>query len=218
LRQDAKVALFDAIYFLCATASAREVAYQTIIVGELLKHGQADHHQRQGHVHNPENKLTLTMLGAFAEFERAKIIERTSRGRLHRLRMGELRQYRPPHFWIRVLRKTPTSPAALVINEEQRWWSGRSSRCLRVTILDLSRYRAGSKDAGVPTRAGRARWNMDQVKFMLKNETYAGTRHYNRITAAKGAGPEGAKLIKGQVGVPGSPRVDSGQGARHRPA
>ena len=30
---------------------------------------------------NPENKLTLTMLGAFSEFERAKIIERTTRGR-----------------------------------------------------------------------------------------------------------------------------------------
>jgi hypothetical protein len=36
------------------------------------------------------DKLTLTMLGAFAEFERAKIIERTTRGRLHRLRMGEM--------------------------------------------------------------------------------------------------------------------------------
>jgi hypothetical protein len=30
------------------------------------------------------------MLGAFPEFERAKIIERTTRGRLHWLRHGEL--------------------------------------------------------------------------------------------------------------------------------
>jgi DNA invertase Pin-like site-specific DNA recombinase len=29
-----------------------------------------------------------TMLGAFAEFERPKIMERTTRARLHRLRMG----------------------------------------------------------------------------------------------------------------------------------
>jgi hypothetical protein len=29
-------------------------------------------------------------LGAVAELERAKIIERTTRGRLHRLRMGEM--------------------------------------------------------------------------------------------------------------------------------
>jgi site-specific DNA recombinase len=39
LRQDAKTALFDAIYFLCADRIAREVAYQTIVVGELLKYG-----------------------------------------------------------------------------------------------------------------------------------------------------------------------------------
>jgi len=35
MRRDAKLALFDAIYFLCADRIAREVAYQTIIVGEL---------------------------------------------------------------------------------------------------------------------------------------------------------------------------------------
>jgi hypothetical protein len=33
---------------------------------------------------------------------------------------------------------------------------------------------------------------------MLKNETYAGTRYYNRITVAKEAVREGAKLIKGR--------------------
>jgi len=40
MRLDAKLALFDAIYFLCADRIAREVAYQTIIVSELLKHGK----------------------------------------------------------------------------------------------------------------------------------------------------------------------------------
>src|SRR5260370_18923562 len=34
MRQDAKIALFDTIYFLCADRIAYEVAYQTIIVGE----------------------------------------------------------------------------------------------------------------------------------------------------------------------------------------
>ena len=35
-------------------------------------------------------RRTLLPLGAVAELERAKIIERTTRGRLHRLRMGEM--------------------------------------------------------------------------------------------------------------------------------
>jgi hypothetical protein len=50
-------------------------------------------------VQNPENKLTLTMLGAFSEFERAKIIERTTRGRLHRLRgLGFMSGWSPNLF------------------------------------------------------------------------------------------------------------------------
>ena len=44
--------------------------------------------QWRGHFWPP--RRTLLPLGAVAELERAKIIERTTRGRLHRLRMGEL--------------------------------------------------------------------------------------------------------------------------------
>src|SRR6516164_4635227 len=40
LRADLKTDLFDTVYFLCADRIARAVAYQTIIVDELLKHGK----------------------------------------------------------------------------------------------------------------------------------------------------------------------------------
>jgi site-specific DNA recombinase len=40
LRADLKTDLFDTVHFLAADRSARAVAYQTIIVDELLKHGK----------------------------------------------------------------------------------------------------------------------------------------------------------------------------------
>jgi DNA invertase Pin-like site-specific DNA recombinase len=40
LRQDLKTNLFETIYFLNTDRIARDVAYQTIIIGELLKHGK----------------------------------------------------------------------------------------------------------------------------------------------------------------------------------
>jgi site-specific DNA recombinase len=40
LRADVKKDGFDAIYFLNTDRIARDVAYQTIIIGELLKHGK----------------------------------------------------------------------------------------------------------------------------------------------------------------------------------
>ena len=40
LRTDVRTPLFDAVYFLDTDRIARDVAYQTIILGELLKYGK----------------------------------------------------------------------------------------------------------------------------------------------------------------------------------
>jgi DNA invertase Pin-like site-specific DNA recombinase len=109
MRADLKTDRFDRIYFLAADRIAREVEYQRIIVGELLKHGKQITINGKDYVQNPENKLTLTMLGAFAEFEQAKIIERTTRGRLHRLRMGD-EQQRASHIWLPLRKEDFDSP------------------------------------------------------------------------------------------------------------
>jgi site-specific DNA recombinase len=81
------------VYFLDTDRIARDVAYQTIILGELLKYGKQIIIKGRDYVNNPENKFTVTVLGAVAELERAKIIERTTRGRLHRLRMGAMVEF-----------------------------------------------------------------------------------------------------------------------------
>jgi site-specific DNA recombinase len=150
------------------------------------------------YVHNPENKLTLTMLGAFAEFERAKIIERTTRGRLHRLRLGEMSSNGHRIYGYDYVRKTPTAPCALVINEEQAVVVRSIFEMFASGNFGLVTISRCLEERRVATRTGRERWHMDQVKFMLKNETYAGTRYFNRITAATDASREGKKLIKGR--------------------
>ena len=119
LRRDIKTHLFDAVYFLDTDRIARDVAYQTIILGELIKHGKRIIIKGKDYVNNPENKFTVTVLGAVAELERAKIIERTTRGRLHRLRMGELSSNGHRIYGYHYVKKSPAAPAALVVNEEQ---------------------------------------------------------------------------------------------------
>ena len=47
------------------------MAYQTIIVDELLKHGKKIIIAGKDYEANPENKFALTVMGAAAEFERA---------------------------------------------------------------------------------------------------------------------------------------------------
>jgi Resolvase, N terminal domain len=65
MRADLKADRFDRIYFLAADRIAREVEYQRIIVGELLKHGKQITINGKDYEQNPENKLTLTMPSPF---------------------------------------------------------------------------------------------------------------------------------------------------------
>jgi site-specific DNA recombinase len=66
MRADLKTDLFDTIYFLAADRIAREVEYQRIIVGELLKHGKQITINGKDYQQNPENKLTLTTVADIA--------------------------------------------------------------------------------------------------------------------------------------------------------
>jgi site-specific DNA recombinase len=198
MRADLKTDRFDRIYFLAADRIAREVEYQRIIVGELLKHGKQITINGKDYVQNPENKLTLTMLGAFAEFERAKIIERTTRGRLHRLRMGEMSSNGHRIYGYDYIRRTVDAPATLAINDEQAavvrsiFEMFASGNFGLVTIVrHLERQR-------IPTCGGKTRWDNDRIKTMLQNETYAGIRYFNRMTRVKNGDQQGKKLVRGQ--------------------
>jgi site-specific DNA recombinase len=167
-------------------------------VGEPLKHGKQIAINGKDYEQNPENKLTLTMLGAFAEFERAKIIERATRGRLHRLRMGEMRSNGHRIYGYHYVKKTSSAPATLAINEEQaavvrsifEMFASKAFGLIRIV-----RYLEANR---IPTCSGNTRWDNDRIKMMLRNETYAGVRYFNRMTRVKKGDREGKKLIRGQ--------------------
>jgi site-specific DNA recombinase len=67
---------FDVVYFLCADRIAREAIHQNIIVAELAKHKKRIVISGKEHEENPEHKLTLQVLGAVSEFERAPSLEK----------------------------------------------------------------------------------------------------------------------------------------------
>ncbi len=116
LRDDLKTNLFETIYFLNSDRIARDVTYQNIIIAEILKAKKQIIINGKDYVHNPENKFTLTVLGAVAELERAKIIERVSRGKQLRLAQGELLGGGTNTLGYDFTRRTPSSPAKFTIN------------------------------------------------------------------------------------------------------
>jgi site-specific DNA recombinase len=198
MRADAKTDVFDAIYFLDTDRIARDVAYQTIIIAELIKHDKQIIIKGKDYVNNPENKFTVTVLGAVAELERAKIIERTTRGRLHRLRLGELASGGNGIFGYDYIAKTADASAALVVNQEQAVVVRSMFEMFASGNFGLVTISRSLEERGIPTQKGRRLWDSDRVKTILKNETYSGTRYYNRMTFATEANRKGKQLIKGK--------------------
>jgi DNA invertase Pin-like site-specific DNA recombinase len=180
MREAVKTDAFDAVYFLCADRIARDAVHQNIIIGELLQHKKRIVIGGKDYEENPENRFALTVLGAVAEFERAKITERTMRGRMHRLRAGILAGGAATIYGYTYLRRTPTSAPALVINEEQAaivrfifetYASGNYSTAAIGRMLE---------GRGVPTYRGGRFSEHGRIINMLKNPTYTGIRYFNR--------------------------------------
>jgi DNA invertase Pin-like site-specific DNA recombinase len=130
LRKDLKTDLFDVIYFLEADRIARELTIQTIIIEEILKHQKQLIIKGKDFVKNPENQFTLQILGAVSEFEHAKILERTTRGKQHRLAQGFLPRLRREPLRLR-LHPAHTSFTCAVRNQRSRS-SGSAVRVLGI--------------------------------------------------------------------------------------
>ena len=181
MRKDLKTNVFDVIYFHAADRIAREVTIQTIIIEEILKHRKQLIINGKDYVKNPENHFTLQILGSVAEFERAKIIERTTRGRQYRLAQGQLMGAGVHTFGYDYIRKSPTSLPRMVINEREAAIVRRVFETYADTRIGLDKIAQQLEEEGAATKTGRKLWRRSFLKTMLGNETYLGTKYYNKM-------------------------------------
>jgi hypothetical protein len=92
------------------------------------------------------------------------------------------------------MKKTSTAPATLAINEEQTAVVRSIFKMLASGNYGLVTISRHLEERRILTAAGRQRWDNDRIKSMLKNETYTGTRYFNRIVHATDANREGNKV------------------------
>ena len=181
LREDIKDKFFDVIYFHNADRIARDVTYQNIIIGEILRRKKQIIINGQDYVHNPENKFTLTVLGAVAELEKTKILKRSMRGRQHKLRQGYLMGCGYNLYGYKYNRRTAKLPAYYEVIPEE-------AKIVKYVFELYSQGDVGYKDIvrhlkerNIPPRKGR-QWNWHQIRMMLRNITYTGIRYFNTTT------------------------------------
>ncbi|MFQ5968681.1 MAG: recombinase family protein [Acidimicrobiia bacterium] len=181
LRDHAKEGRFDVVVVLCADRLARRYAYQVLLLEELKRAGIEVHFCERPITDTPDDQLLLQVQGAIAEYERAKLLERCRRGRLHRARLGELAPPSTPYGYTYAARKYGGDGQIRIHEEEAAmvrqvfaWYAEEGASQLEVLKkLNASPWK---------TRRGRNEWAGATLTRMLRCEWYVGRAYYNRIT------------------------------------
>jgi site-specific DNA recombinase len=180
LRDLAALARLDRILITDPDRLARNYVHQVLLLEELQRHGCRVEFTDRPLSDDPQDHLLLQIRGAVAEYERTLIAERTRRGRLHKLRTGQMLPWTRPPFGYRADPDRPRDPAgvrndpteAAVVADLFRWYADEG-RSLMAAVKRLH-------DLKVRSPTGREYWGVATVRGVLSNPTYTGTIYANR--------------------------------------
>ena len=181
LRDAAYIGGFQKLYVHSPDRLARKYAYQVLLVDELQRQGIEIVFLNRAIGVSPEEDLLLQMQGMFAEYERAKIMERSRRGKRHAATRGSVNVLSAAPFGYRYITVAEgDGEAAYEILEEQAaivrqvfQWVGRD----RLSIGEVTR-RLTKSDA--KTATGKDWWDRTTVWGMLKNPAYKGSAAFGK--------------------------------------
>jgi site-specific DNA recombinase len=179
LRDDASKNLFEVVCIHSPDRLARKYIYQGLVMEELKKNGIEVLFLNKQISNTPEDQLLLGVEGLIAEYEKAKILERTRRGKLHKARSGKIIGSIPPFGYTYVKDKD------YVINEGE----AEVVRLIFNLYIQLGSARAVARkltEIGVKPRKGIV-WRTSTLHKILRNKTYIGTTYYNKTYGAEPA-------------------------------
>jgi site-specific DNA recombinase len=181
LRDLAAEALFSIVLCLSPDRLSRQYAHQWVLMNELQRAGVTVVFIDQPDVaDDPQGQLFMGIKGLFAEYERAMITERLRRGKLYRIRQGELVNPSPPYGYRYIPvsqpnggRWEPDPLEAEVVQQIYAWYCGEERVTIHQIVNQLNEL--GPK---APPR-GR-QWRYSTVQAILKQSAYRGRAYYNR--------------------------------------
>lgn len=177
LRQDVRDGLITKVVCLDPDRLSRKLMHQLLITEEFDRKGIQLVFVNGEYARTPEGQLFYSMRGAIAEFEKAKINERMSRGRREKARQGRvLRDFQVYGY------NYDKENEQMVINEEE-------AAIVRL-IFDLF-TKPGKVQGmngialyltkeGILTKRGKGVWHRQVVRQILMNEAYIGEFYQNR--------------------------------------
>lgn len=181
LRDMAAAGGIDQLYVHCPDRLARNYAHQVLLLEEFLRAGVEVIFLNREVGQTPEDHLLLQVQGMISEYERAKIMERSRRGKRHGAQIGKVSVLSGAPYGYRYISKQEGDGEARyeIVWEEARVvrqvfeWVGRD----RCSIGEVSRR---LQAAGERTRTGKTVWDRGTIHDMLKNPAYKGEAAFGK--------------------------------------
>ena len=171
----------DKLYVHSPDRLSRSYAYQMLLLDEFQKSGVEIIFLNCHTSESPESHLLLQMQGMIAEYERAKIMERNRRGKLHAAKSGSISVLGGAPYGYRYFDKHVGGGQALYkIQEEEAeivcqifTWIGQD----RLTMNEVCRR---LKKMNVPSPKGKNYWDRSVISAILKNPAYKGQAAFGK--------------------------------------
>src|SRR3954469_12965745 len=182
LRDQAAAGALDRLYVHSPDRLARKYAYQVLLLDELKRQGVEVIFLNREIGRSPEEDLLLQVQGMVAEYERAKILERSRRGKLHAARRGSPNVLGGAPYGYRYIsrRESGDGEASYQVVEEEAAvvrhifrWVGQE----RCSIGEVCRR---LRQAGIPSPKGKDVWDRSVVWGLLKNPAYQGAAAFGK--------------------------------------
>ena len=185
LRDAAARGEFEVVLCLSPDRMARHYPYQWVVMDELQRCGiRLVFVNQLGSADDPSGQFLLGMQALFAEYERTQITERLRRGKLYRIRQGQLLHCRTPYGYHYI----PISAAgggrwvidpteSAIVERMFRWYTEEGLTMTAIT------NRLNESLAETPPRGER--WSFSTVQRLLKQPAYYGRAYYNRTVSCE---------------------------------
>jgi site-specific DNA recombinase len=172
----------DRVYIQSPDRLSRKYAYQILLIDEFRRAGVDLVFLNRKSGETPEDELLLQVQGVVAEYERAKIMERSRRGKLHAAKQGSVSVLAGAPYGYRYIPKRASQDGEAhyeIFFEEARVvqqifeWIGKE----RVTLREVCKRLTAS---GIKTRTGKTWWQPKSILQILKNSAYIGQAAFGK--------------------------------------
>ncbi len=181
LRDAARDGLVETVLVQDPDRLSRKYAYQVLLLEEFARWQVVVRFLKQPPPESPEQRLLVQIQGVIAEYERAKITERTRRGRLFWARQGRPVPGRVPYGYTRIPRQGDEPPSmevnpetAQLVRQIYDWYVNDNLSYWQIT------RRLTNMGTPPRRRRGHTYWNPASVRCILMNDAYLGTWYVNR--------------------------------------